>query len=163
MKWATDSSDGQYRRSLYIFWKRQNIHPTMLAFDAPTRQECTAKRNITNTPGQALALLNDPIFVEAARVFAERVCGLPDSNTDQRLDFLYSQTLQREPTAKERDVLKQLLREELQHYKNNLDEAERLTSIGKSTPPPADKQSEIAAWTAVTRSVLNTHEFLNRQ
>ncbi|MCA9141047.1 MAG: DUF1553 domain-containing protein, partial [Planctomycetales bacterium] len=85
MIWSTSPSTEQYHRSLYTFWKRQNIHPTMLAFDAPTRQECTAKRNITNTPGQALALLNDPIFVESARVMAMRICAPVDIDDETRI------------------------------------------------------------------------------
>jgi hypothetical protein len=163
MIWATSANRGQYHRSLYTFWKRQNIHPTMLAFDAPTRQECTAKRNITNTPGQALALLNDPIFVETARVLATRICEDTAASTDERLGRLFAITLQREPSAAEKTVLDELLKSQLVHYQQHPEEARRLTAIGQAPPPPTDLERQVAAWTAVTRSVLNLHEFLNRQ
>ncbi|MCO8125098.1 PSD1 and planctomycete cytochrome C domain-containing protein [Stieleria sp. TO1_6] len=161
MIWETSPDSKQYRRSVYTFWKRQNIHPTMLAFDAPTRQECTAQRNITNTPAQALALLNDPIFVEAARVLAMRICDSADSD-DTRLTALFSLALQRQPAPAESRVLKQLLASQRTHYGNHPSQASELVSIGNAPAPSADSTTEIAAWTAVTRAVINLHEFLNR-
>lgn len=162
MLWETSPDRNQYHRSLYTFWKRQNIHPTMLAFDAPTRQECTAKRNITNTPGQALALLNDPIFVEAARVLAMRVCGNGPADDEKRIDQLYRLALQRSANPAEIQVLSELLAGQRQIYGNDQDAATRLVSIGQAAPPTKDEASEIAAWTIVARTVLNLHEFLNR-
>lgn len=162
MVWATSPEVSQYTRTLYTFWKRQNIHPTMLAFDAPTRQECTAKRNVTNTPGQALALLNDPMFVEAGRVLAQRVCDAATSKAE-RLDELYSRTLQRKPQPAEVEVLESLLDDQLRYYAEHPEMAIELVSIGQSTTVESDAAAEIAAWTAVARSVLNLHEFLTRQ
>src|SRR5205085_7708620 len=72
-EWSTDEGDALYSRGLYTPWQRTFLHPSLLAFDAPTREECTASRVVSNTPMQALVLLNDPIFVEAARVFGERI------------------------------------------------------------------------------------------
>ena len=161
MIWATSEEQTQYKRSLYTFWKRQNIHPTMLAFDAPTRQECTAKRNVTNTPGQALALLNDPIFVEAARVLATNLYA-PEKLSDlERIELAYQQTLQRSVTARESEVLTQLLAEQREHYRDHPEEAKALIAIGQA-PTKGEDVAEIAAWTAVTRTLLNLHEFLNR-
>jgi hypothetical protein len=162
MNWATSAESTQYHRSLYTFWKRQNIHPTMLAFDAPTRQECTAKRNITNTPGQALALLNDPIFVEAARVFAMRICEEAELSDEKRIEKAYSIALQRLPSESETRVLSDLLADQRIRYRDDPHEARRLVSIGQSPAPPDRDAAEIAAWTIVTRTVLNLHEFLNR-
>ncbi|KAA5545399.1 DUF1553 domain-containing protein [Roseiconus nitratireducens] len=162
MDWETSSDRNQYHRSLYTFWKRQNIHPTMLAFDAPTRQECTAQRNITNTPGQALALLNDPIFVEAARVFASRICDEQVDSDQSRIKRVYEIALQRQPTTSERDVLLNLLRSQREHYRQHSGEAKQLLQIGQLDPASDESAVELAAWTAVTRAVLNTHEFLNR-
>ncbi|WP_231743784.1 PSD1 and planctomycete cytochrome C domain-containing protein [Stieleria neptunia] len=162
MLWETSPDAAQYDRSLYTFWKRQNIHPTMLAFDAPTRQECTAKRNITNTPGQALSLLNDPIFVEAARVLAMRICDASDRSDRDRIESAFVLSLQRRPSAGEIDVLEKLLAHQRAHYRNATDDAQRLVSIGQSPPPSIDDAPEIAAWTAVARAILNLHEFLTR-
>ncbi|WP_442505240.1 PSD1 and planctomycete cytochrome C domain-containing protein [Novipirellula sp. SH528] len=162
LDWETSREQSQYLRSMYTFWKRQNIHPTMLAFDAPTRQECTAKRNVTNTAGQALALLNDPIFVEAARVFASRVCNEAGSNDDAKLDAAFEMALQRRATEDEKQVLMQLLTQQRLHYRDNIAAANQLISIGQA-PVPADVDpAELAAWTVVTRTILNLHEFLNR-
>lgn len=162
MIWETSSDRDQYARSIYTFWKRQNIHPTMLAFDAPTRQECTAKRNITNTPGQALALLNDPIFVDAARAFAMRICENAELSDEQRIDSAFAIALQRHATAQETGVLRRLLDSQRAYYSDVPEEAQKLLSIGESPAPPTGEAPEVAAWTAVTRSILNLHEFLNR-
>ena len=162
LAWDPSQGAGQYHRSLYTFWKRQNIHPTMLAFDAPTRQECTAKRNITNTPGQALALLNDPIFVEAARVFAERLCGESISGDDKRIQLAFELALQRRASAEELAVLLELLGEQRQFYRQSPSEAARLISIGIAPSPEPVRAPEIAAWTVLARTILNLHEFLNR-
>ena len=133
----------------------------MLAFDAPTRQECTAQRNVTNTPGQALALLNDPIFVEAARVLAMHLCRLEQLSDLERIDRAFQQTLQRSVRANESKVLVQLLAKQREHYLEHLEEAKALVSIGQA-PLNGGDVVEIAAWTAVARNILNLHEFLNR-
>lgn len=162
MDWATSDQGSQYSRSMYTFWKRQNIHPTMLAFDAPTRQECTAKRNVTNTPAQALALLNDPIYVEAARVLAMRICKPNGVSNADRLKLAFGFVLQRDPIPAETKTLLELLARMQSRYERSLADAQSLLSIGQMPPPPADQAREVAAWTVVTRTLLNLHEFLNR-
>ena len=162
MNWATSPDTTQYHRSIYTFWKRQNIHPTMLAFDAPTRQECTAKRNITNTPGQALALLNDPIFVEAARVLAMAINRKNHLSDRDRLTKAFLAALQRQPSVDEQKILIELLNTLRERYKADPDEAAQLLAIGQTLPPSLELAPEIAAWTGVTRAILNLHEFLNR-
>ena len=133
----------------------------MLAFDAPTRQESTAGRNVTNTPGQALALLNAPTFVEAARVLAERLAQHSNSDTD-RLGHAFAITLQRKPTDRESRILLELLQAEREHYSANAQDTHDLLSTGQSEPPRHGVAPEVAAWTAVTRAILNLHEFLTR-
>jgi len=162
LNWNTSESDSQYGRTMYTFWKRQNIHPTLLAFDAPTRQECTAKRNITNTPGQALALLNDPIFVEAARVLATKICEPSDLDDEQRLALAYRKVLQREPSEEELKTLLSLLETNRAQYRQNSSDARALLDIGQ-TDPPAKNIAEVSAWTIITRIVLNLHETLTRK
>ncbi|MGB7347745.1 MAG: PSD1 and planctomycete cytochrome C domain-containing protein [Pirellulaceae bacterium] len=162
MPWSTSSESMQYHRSLYTFWKRQNIHPTMLAFDAPTRQECTAQRNVTNTPGQALALLNDPIFVESARVLAMRIVQSAEATDQERIGLAFTYALQRIPSDRELKVLLGLLASQRQHYRDSVEAAELIVEIGQAKTPADIDASELAAWTAVTRAILNLHEFLYR-
>ncbi len=169
--WATDQGADQYQRGLYTFWKRQNPHPSMLAFDAPTRQECTARRSVTNTPGQALALLNDPTFVEASRALAQRVLMSTDTSSDNtstdnademRLRKLFEYALQREPTAEEVAELTLQLSTWQQHYDNHLQQANEVLKIGQAPADSSLSPPQFAAWTAVCRVVLNLHEFLTR-
>ena len=154
--WETNAGEDQYQRSLYTFWKRQNIHPAMLALDAPTRQECTARRNITNTPAQALALLNDPQFVEAARALAGRITTAEDP-----VSLLFQLVLQRDPAAEEKTELQKLHQELMTRFQAHPDEAKALLAIGQS-PPGNHDPIQHAAWTASARVVLNLHEFLTR-
>ncbi|MEO1614209.1 MAG: PSD1 and planctomycete cytochrome C domain-containing protein [Planctomycetota bacterium] len=164
LPWNTSESRSQYQRSMYTFWKRQNIHPTMLAFDAPTRQECTAQRNITNTPGQALALLNDPIFVEAARGLATRIWEHSEEATDEqnRIQLAYQYTLQRNPRPEEVSVLQTLLRKSRAEFEQVPENARRLLQIGQLGSSAQVSDVELAAWTVVARALLNTHEFIYR-
>ncbi len=164
MAWETSSGTGQYQRSLYTYWKRQNPHPSMLAFDAPTRQECTAKRATTNTPGQALALLNDPIFVEAARALAERVLTNPAATTgDERIGMIFRYALQRDATDEERKLIGNAYESFETHYQDAPKEAERLLQVGqKKIAADGSSAAELAAWTATCRIILNLHEFITR-
>ncbi|MEM1443444.1 MAG: DUF1553 domain-containing protein, partial [Verrucomicrobiota bacterium] len=161
LDWETSEAAGQYSRSLYTFWKRQNIHPTMLAFDAPTRQECTAKRNVTNTPAQALALLNDPMFVEAARGLAERTMA-EAKGEEERLASAFRHVLQRDPTVKEKGILSSLLESQRSNFRESPEEAKAFLSLGQQALPEEVDLVELAAWTTVTRAMLNLHEFVTR-
>src|SRR5207253_2133206 len=102
--WQTSQDDEQYRRGLYTFWRRSALHPMFAIFDAPTREECAVARPRTNTPLQALVTLNDPTFVEAARVFAQHILEL-DADVDGRLTLAFRTTLSRAPAAAELQVL----------------------------------------------------------
>ncbi|MEX1114003.1 MAG: PSD1 and planctomycete cytochrome C domain-containing protein [Akkermansiaceae bacterium] len=155
--WETDRGKDQHQRSLYTYWKRQNPHPSLLAFDAPTRQECTAQRPITNSPAQALALLNDPIYVQASRLLARRaIDSAPDEET--RLTNLFRFALQREPSPRETEILNPYLGNWKTHFTENPSEAEALLGDTKEQGNTA----EFAAWTNMARLVLNLHEFLTR-
>lgn len=154
--WETNAGQKQYQRSLYTFWKRQNHHPALLALDAPTRQECTAQRPITNTPAQALALLNDPQFVEAARGLAVRILG-----RESPIERLFQLALQREPSPEESAEIARLHQTLLTEFKANPEAAKSLLTVGQSPPGSHDPIAH-AAWTATARIVLNLHEFLTR-
>jgi hypothetical protein len=109
-EWDDSPGEDQHRRGLYTRWQRTFLHPSLLAFDAPTREECVAERTRSNVPQQALVLLNDPTYVEAAQAFAARILREGGKGTDERLAWAYARALSREPSADERRILAELLR-----------------------------------------------------
>lgn len=158
-RYQQDKGDMLWRRGIYTHWQRQYLHPAMAAFDAPSREECTVERARSNTPLQALVLLNDPIMVEAARVLATR--ALHEVGSD-RLRWLFGEVLQRVPTARERDVLTKHLDKLIEQYAGDLDAARALLAIGEH-PAAADLEPRtLAAWTGVARVLLSLHETLTR-
>jgi hypothetical protein len=160
--YTASEGDDQYRRGLYTVWKRSFLHPSMLAFDAPTREECTADRVESNTPLQALVLLNDPSYVEAARVFAENILIQCNGDTNQRLDWAFMRALSRAPRDTERTVLTQLLATHLEQYRADEAAAEKLVSTGHMPAPENIPDADLAAWTNVARVILNLHETITR-
>ena len=155
-----DKDDRQYRRGVYMHWQRTFLHPMLANFDAPSREECTANRVVSNTPQQALTLLNDPTFVEASRALASEVLKQSRSD-DARIDAAFQRALAREPKAKERDSLKEFLTSQRAHYADHGDEAKGLLKAGLyQTPEPLDA-SELAAWSSVCRVILNLHETIS--
>ena len=132
----------------------------MLAnFDAPSREECTAARTHSTTPQQALTLLNDPSFVEAARVFAESLLQVPPA---QRLDLAFLRTLGRPPEPRERASLEQFHHQQLLVFRERPSDAAAFTSIGLSPVLVGVDRVELAAWTAVTRALFNLNETIMR-
>ena len=156
--YVADRDDRQYRRGLYTHWQRTFLHPMLANFDAPSREDCTATRNVANTPQQALTLLNDPTFVEAARVLASKLEGKDDA---AKLADLYRRVLARDPKPAEAKSLGEYLAAQRTHYRANPSDAERLLKVGLS-PPPAGDPAELAAWANVCRVVLNLHETITR-
>ncbi len=161
-RWQHDSGESQYRRGLYTHWQRTFLHPSLLAFDAPTREECTAQRTISNTPKAALTLLNDPTHVEAARVFATRILLEGGSTVAQRIEWAWREALSRPPSDAEAKVVDELLQSQLEHYRNHQDEADKVLSIGLAPLAKGVERTETAAWTAVARAVFNLNEFITR-
>ena len=157
-----DQDDRQYRRGLYTHWQRTFLQPMLAAFDAPSREECTAIRNVSNSPQQALALLNDPTFVEAARVFAAKVLSAAPANDDQRLDLVYEKALARPVKTSERVSLQHFLAAQREYYRAHLADARKLTRIGLAPEPAVADDSELAAWTQICRVVLGLHETITR-
>jgi hypothetical protein len=160
--YLADSGNSQYRRGLYVWWQRSFLHPSLLAFDAPSREECTAERNRSNIPQQALVLLNDPTYVEAARMFASRVLKERSGSVDERLVWAWQTTLQRAPREEELVVVRQLLESQLVVYRNDPQAAEALLKNGFAPVPEGLDKSELAAWTHVARVLLNLHETITR-
>ncbi len=160
--YPADSGEAQYRRGLYTWWQRSFLHPSLLAFDAPTREECCAERNRSNIPQQALVLLNDPTYVEAARSFAARILSECKGTSEERIAWAWQQALQRDPTAEERKTISALLNERLAAYRSDAKAAEELLNVGLAPRPPTLDKAELAAWTHVARVLLNLHETITR-
>ncbi|GIW96174.1 MAG: hypothetical protein KatS3mg110_4215 [Pirellulaceae bacterium] len=151
-----------YRRSMYTFWKRTSPPPNMTTFDAPDRETCALRRGRTNTPLQALVLMNDPTFVEAARKLAERVLHEGGDSDEQRLAYLWHVALACEPTSHELDLLRRLLQEQRNHYRRHAEAAEKLLQVGESPRDQRFEPAELAAWTVVCSTVLNLDRFVCR-
>src|SRR5205807_2395792 len=152
--WLKDTGADQYRRGLYTYWQRSFLHPSLLAFDAPSREECTVERPRSNTPQQALVLLNDPTYVEAARALAETMIRSGQAPA-QRIDTAFRQALQRPATAEEKHVLGELFSRHLERYQAEAQAAETFLRIGDRPVPNDVNPAELAAWTNVARVILN--------
>lgn len=161
-EYAADLGESQYRRGLYTWWQRSFLHPSLLAFDAPNREECAAERNRSNLPQQALVLLNDPTYVEAARAFAVRILTECQGTPEQRFAWAWQRALQRDPRAEELRIARDLLAGHLATYRSDPKAAEALLKTGLAPVPEAMDRSELAAWTHVARVLLNLHETITR-
>ena len=155
--------DDLYRRSMYTFWKRTSPPPALITFDAPDREKCTARRAVTNTPLQALVLLNDPTYIEAARVLAERMIREGGADDARRIRYAFRLATAREPNAKEMQVLRDLERSEATRYLRDKDAARKLVSVGEDKADARLDPSELAAWTTVASTILNLDETITRE
>ena len=149
-----------YRKSMYTFWRRAAMHPGMAVFDAPSRDVCSVSRLTTNTPLQALALLHDPTYIEAARKLAEMALG---SEARTPIAFAMSRTLSRDPTERELAILSGLARKRLEHYKSDLKAAEKLLGVGESQSDPKVDRAQLAAMTDVCLTIFNLSETITRK
>ncbi len=158
---ADKGPDKVHRRSLYTFWKRTAPPPQMSTFDAPSREACVARRERTNTPLQALLLLNDPQYVECARGLAQRV--LREKKSEQeRLIYLFRLATCRMPTAKEQAELRGTLADLLASYRADPEAAKKLLAIGEHPVAKELPSDELAAWTLLASTVLNLDEVINK-
>ena len=167
-EYQSDTDDRQWRRGVYMHWQRQFLHPMLKAFDAPSREECTAQRPRSNTPLAALVLLNDPSFVEAARIFAARILHeavaasgkSPDASL--QINFAFRCAISRTANAEEQKLLQNLLDQSRHYYADHRDEADKLLAIGFKRVPDDLDRIELASWTIVARSILSMNEVLTR-
>ncbi len=157
-----DQGEDQYRRGLYTYWCRTFLHPSLLAFDASTREECAVERPRSNTPLQALTLLNDPTFLEAARALAERILRDGGEDLPSRIEFAFWQTLQRPPRDTERTVLTDIYQRHAKQYAADHQAAAKFLNIGQRPAPKDLPPAELAAWTSAARVILNLHETITR-
>ncbi|MFO1447121.1 MAG: PSD1 and planctomycete cytochrome C domain-containing protein [Opitutaceae bacterium] len=160
--YVDSGAEEQWRRGVYMHWQRTFLHPMLVNFDAPNRDECTAQRTLSNTPQQALTLLNDPTFVEAARVFAARLLTGPQTTDAARLDRGFVLAVGHAPKPADRGRLLALLASQLQHYTGNPEESRRLLAVGLQPAPAGVAPATLAAWTQVCRVLLNAQETITR-
>jgi hypothetical protein len=157
-----DEGDGLYRRSLYWFWKRSAPPASLDIFNAPTRELCTVRRERTNTPLQALVVMNDPQFVEAARALAERALKNSRSQVEGQFEFIAQRLLARPFNEKETGVLRASYRDYLRYYDSNPADAKKLISVGASKPDDTLPPPEFAALTMVASQVMNLDEAVTK-
>lgn len=160
--YSYDKSKGDdlYRRGLYVYWRRSTVYPSFITLDAPTREFCAAQRARTSTPLQSLVLMNDPVFVEAARAFAQRILTEAPADAKARLEFAWRTALARPATDNERAILQRTLDQQLATFQQDKDAAKKLASVGDLPRPEALDVSEVAAWTAVCNVILNLNEVI---
>lgn len=158
--YKADSGDKLYRRSLYTFWKRSAPPASMDIFNAPSREVCIVRRERTNTPLQALVTMNDPQFVEAARVVAENALLASRRNVDHQMSFMANRLLARNLDSKERDIVSRSYRDYLAYYESAPDDAKKLVSVGESKVDPRLSAPKLAALTMVANELLNLDEVL---
>jgi hypothetical protein len=157
-KWTTSTGEDRYRRSLYTFWRRTSPYPSFMTFDATSREFCTVRRVRTNTPLQALTLLNDPASFEAARALASRVLDHAGSTAAaDRIAFAFRLVLSRDPRPEEVARLSTLVADERAHYASRPDAAAAVA--GASSPTDL---AERAAWTIAANVLLNLDEAVSR-
>jgi hypothetical protein len=163
LTYEADRGEGLWRRSLYTYWKRTSPPPGVQVLDGPTRETCVVRRPRTNTPLQALLLLNDDGFVEAARVLAALVLERPDASRAQRLDELFRRVTARFPEPAERSALERLLEKQQTRFAREPDAAMQLVGIGQASRGRDREPAELAAWTVVAQAVLNLDEAVMRR
>jgi Protein of unknown function (DUF1553)/Protein of unknown function (DUF1549)/Planctomycete cytochrome C len=151
-----------YRRTMYTFWKRTCPPPTLATFDAPDRETCTVRRARTNTPLQALILLNDPTYVEASRKMAERLMTEGGQSVEQRIAYAFRLATARTPRDKEIVALRKVFEKQRAHYAAKKEAALKLLSVGESSRNEALDPADLAAWTTVASVILNLDETITR-
>jgi hypothetical protein len=159
VKWAESPGNEKYRRGMYIFFQRTVPYPMLMTFDAPDSNTTCTRRERSNTPLQALTLLNDPVFFDCARALGKRVAEAEGLTVRQRLDLVYRICLSREPSLAELARLETLYAAALVLAEKDGDGAKELVGAGKEGAP----SPEAAAWVLIARTVLNLDEFVTRE
>ena len=151
-----------HRRSFYTFWKRTAPPPQMTTFDAPSRESCQVRRERTNTPLQALLMMNEPQFIEAARAMAERTLREGGKTTGDRLTYMFRLVTSRSPDTKDLAELSAALSDLTAHYSKELEAAKQLIATGETKPDPRFEPTELAAWTMIGNVILNLDEVITK-
>ena len=151
-----------YRRSMYTIWKRTVPPPSMVTFDAPNRESCTSRRARTNTPLQALVLMNDPTYVEAARGLAQRMIG-EGKDPAERVRYGFRLATARSPAPEELDILLRIVQRQLADYRRDAEDAQALLAVGDSRHDSRMDPTELAAWTTLASVILNLDETITKE
>jgi len=154
-----ETGEDRYRRALYTFVRRTSPYPSLVNFDAPTREFCTVRRPRTNTPLQALTTLNDPAFFEAAQALARRVTREAGPDPSERLIHGFRLCVSRQPTAQELNRLLSYYQDELKRFHSDISSAHKVVQGKDSASDP----SELAAWTMVSNVLLNLDETMTKE
>jgi hypothetical protein len=164
-RWSWNTSDGSdlYRRGMYTFWRRTTPYPTFVIFDAPDRANCTVSRSRTNSPLQALVTLNDPQFVEAARVMAQRVLTDVTEGLDERLTYAFRIAVARPPSDEEMAALGKAYQTQRKRFEANQKAAETIIQAGQFPQPDGIDAIEHATWTGLCNVILNLDEVITRE
>ncbi len=157
-----DSGEALYRRSLYTFWKRTAPPPNMVVFDVPSRENCNVRRERTNTPLQALTLMNDPQFVEAARKLAERVMSHYDGPVSDRINQMYTYAFGSAPIDKHREILERSYQKFYSSFVEGRSNARDFIQVGDSAPKPNLDPIELASLTMVANQIMNLDSFITK-
>ncbi|HQR32054.1 MAG TPA: DUF1549 domain-containing protein [Blastocatellia bacterium] len=159
----TDKGEGLWRRSLYTFWKRTVLSPTMQVFDASAREFCTVRDTRTNTPLQSLNLMNDVTYIEAARLLAERMLTEGGSTPEQRLAWAFRRVTSRQPSDAEVSALARNVKSQLEFFTRHPQEADKLLSVGEKRNRDTLNRTELAAYAATASLILNLDEVITKQ
>ena len=152
-----------YRRGLYTYWKRSLHYPSFATFDAPNREICTSQRARTTTPLQSLVLMNDPVYVEAARALGQRVLqNCKDRPIEDQITYAFRVTLSRKPKSEELSLLKNLYADQIARFQQNKEAAASLVKVGESEKPKDLDDATLAAWTALANVLLNLDETITK-
>ena len=160
--YVQDHGEGLYRRGMYTFWKRTCPPPSLQAFDAPEREFCLVRRSVTNTPLQALTLMNDPTYVEASRRFAERLMKEGGTTPQQRIAYAYRLAMGRKPRAAEIETMLGLFNQQAVVFRLDPPGAKKLLAVGESPRDATLGTAELAAWTTVASVLLNLDETITK-
>jgi hypothetical protein len=161
--YVPDQGENLYRRSLYTFWRRTAPPPSMLTFDATSREVCTAKRESTSTPLQALVLLNDPQFLEAARLLAQRLLIAEPANPRARAEMAFRLATGRRPEAGEQAILEELYAEQFEMFRRSPEEARKYLEVGEAPVFQGVPTEQLAAETVLVSAVMNLDDFVMKR
>jgi hypothetical protein len=161
-KYEPSKGEDLYRRGIYVYWKRSAHYPSFATFDAPNREVCTAQRPRTSTPLQSLVLMNDPVYVEAARAMANRVLREGGSDVKQQLTYAFRLAVARPPSAEELAILERTYQEQLHNFREDKKAAGELLAIGELPKPKNSDEPLLAAWTGVANVLLNLNETITK-
>ncbi len=161
-EWPVSEGPDLYRRAVYTFWRRVCTYPSFATFDAPSREVCVSRRPRTNTPLQALAALNDPTLLEAARVFAQRILAEGGKDDAARIDFAFRTCLGRSPEKAERARLLAFVEQQWKGYRSDAKSAEALVAVGSAARPADLDARRLAAWMMLANVLFNLDETVTK-